>query len=142
MNLEEIIKTEKEIQNLTQKRIELIKKLKQNKSARAENFRKEQLEDVLRIVSREVGVEFQSYKKTSRDVDFVMTKRIYAYFAKKQTSCTLKVIGDVIGVNHATVLHYLRTFDGELQYNHDFKVIFDNVSNYLDVKKEVKHLIS
>jgi len=141
MNLEEIIKTENEINNLNNRRLELIKKLKQTKSARANNFRKEQLEDILRVVSREVGVEFQSYKKTSRDVDFVMTKRIYAYFAKKQTSCSLKVIGDVIGVNHATVLHYLRTFDGELQYNYDFKIIFNNISNYFEVQKEVEELV-
>ena len=72
-------------------------------------------------------------KGKSRKRHFVKARFIAMYCIKNNTSLTLKTIGDMVGRDHTTIIHSLRTIENtlSLHYNTDLK----------DELNEIKRLI-
>lgn len=62
-------------------------------------------------------------KGKSRKRHFVKARFIAMYCIKNNTSLTLKTIGDMVGRDHTTIIHSLRTIENtlNLHYNTDLK---------------------
>ena len=62
-------------------------------------------------------------KGKSRKRYFVKARFIAMYCIKNNTSLTLKTIGDMVGRDHTTIIHSLRTIENtlSLHYNTDLK---------------------
>lgn len=62
-------------------------------------------------------------KGKSRKRHFVKARFIAMYCIKNNTSLTLKTIGDMVGRDHTTIIHSLRTIENtlSLHYNTDLK---------------------
>lgn len=62
-------------------------------------------------------------KGKSRKRHFVKARFIAMYCIKNNTSLTLKTIGDMVGRDHTTIIHSLKTIENtlSLHYNTDLK---------------------
>ena len=58
-------------------------------------------------------------KGKSRKRHFVKARFIAMYCIKNNTSLTLKTIGDMVGRDHTTIIHSLRTIENTLSLHYD-----------------------
>ena len=54
------------------------------------------------------------------------TKRVFCKFARID-GYKLQEIGDMININHSAVLHHLKNFDNEYNYNPAFRNAFNQI---------------
>ena len=62
----------------------------------------ERLKEIVKYVSKNVGVDVS---KKSRDREVIYGRALYYKIALKDVVTSLKNIGDIVGTNHATVIH-------------------------------------
>ena len=76
----------------------------------------DKIADYYKILPRDI-------KGKSRKRHFVKARFIAMYCIKNNTSLTLKTIGDMVGRDHTTIIHSLRTIENtlSLHYNTDLK---------------------
>lgn len=53
----------------------------------------------------------------SRNRDLVDAKKIFSLLSRKKTKSGFREIGEVLGLNHATVMHHCRTAENLLDYD-------------------------
>lgn len=102
------------------------------------------LQKISEIIKRNTGVDIQTNKSRRRNV--VDAKKIYAIIARKKTPFTTTQIGDFIGVNYSTIIHYSQSFKGLLKSDIDFKSLYeiclievDNLSDIDSMLIELKY---
>ena len=80
--------------------------------------------DIIRTVCYEFDTKIDELKIKSRKRELVMTRQIIAWMIKSKivkNSMSLASIGEVIGRDHATVLHACRTVNNLIETERDFK---------------------
>jgi len=78
-------------------------------------------------------INAKDIKGKSRKRNFVKARFIAMHFIKNNTSLTLKVIGDIVGRDHTTVIHSLQTIKNTLSLHYD--------TDLKDELTEIKKLI-
>lgn len=64
--------------------------------------------DMLRVIARSLGRNSSDYENPSRKTEFVMLRRIGAYFVRHHyPSLRLKEIGSLFGQDHTTIINSL-----------------------------------
>ena len=104
-----------------------------------------QLETIRDYIEANIKV---SLKKKTRTRDMAYARAVYYKLAKRYTVKSLTSIGELVGRDHATVLHGLKLFDEAVMYSEPLKVVYDSFSinvenknledadsNMLDIKK-------
>lgn len=69
------------------------------------------------VVCRFFSTEPEQMRSKIRRRELVLTRNYIAYFARKNTSLTLREIGNCINRDHADVMHAIRTLTVDIQYN-------------------------
>ena len=91
-------------------------------------------EQVLKVLQQDVERAFQvKLNENTRRRDVVNGRIAFGYIARTHLKTTLRLAGDCIGKDHATVLHYVKSFEGVYRYDDNFRTLFDklNIDDYL-----------
>lgn len=83
------------------------------------------LQNILKLVIDETGVDITSRK---RDHKTVINRWIYFKLASEFTNNSLHKIGAVINKNHATVIHGLKQFEFETQWDKDLQTQYERIA--------------
>lgn len=83
------------------------------------------LQDILKLVIDETGVDITSRK---RDHKTVINRWIYFKMASEFTNNSLHKIGAAINKNHATVIHGLKQFEFETQWDKDLQTQYERIA--------------
>ena len=81
------------------------------------------LQKISEIIKENTGVDVKTNKSRRRNV--VDAKKIYAILARKKTPFTTTKIGNFIGVDHSTIIHYSQSFKGLLKSDKEFKYLYE-----------------
>ena len=77
------------------------------------------------IVMGKTGVNILS---SSRDHDIVIHRWLYYKLAKDHTEYSLRLIGEVVGRNHATVIYGINMFENECKWDKDLQDKYDRLT--------------
>ena len=80
--------------------------------------------EISEIICNVFGVDDIGAK--SRKQNIVLAKRVFCKCARID-GYKLQKIGDMININHPAVLHHLKNFDNEYNYNPAFRNAFNQV---------------
>lgn len=95
-----------------------------------------ELETIKKAVDKSFGIDIA---KNSRKIDYVMGRMVYYKLSKDFTKYSLKIIGEKVGRDHATVIHSCKTFGNDILKNHVYcKKYSDNYSFLKVIFPEVK----
>ena len=83
------------------------------------------LQNILKLVIDETGVDITSRK---RDHKTVIHRWIYFKLASEFTNNSLHKIGAAINKNHATVIHGLKQFEFETQWDKDLQTQYERIA--------------
>lgn len=101
-----------------------VKAFRCRKSIAIDSFEKR----VARIVKESFGVDV--YEDTNhRDRELVDARRIFMSLMVKHTKRTQASIGRILGKDHATVIHAVRTTENLCQTDVRFKEVYDLIDN-------------
>ena len=97
------------------------------------------LASILLEVSRKSKITLERLLSGSREREIVEARQIYFKRARETTNISYRLIGALVGLDHATVLHGVRNVDNvkelSIRYNlyfnpnHDVKKIFNTSNN-------------
>lgn len=68
-----------------------------------------------------LGLRFDQYTTNSRERHFFYARMIFINYCREVQDITLEEIGIMLNRDHSTVLHGIKTFKNEIQYNADFR---------------------
>jgi chromosomal replication initiation ATPase DnaA len=78
----------------------------------------EALEKIANVVSEITGIDI--IQENSRKREVVDAKRIYGHLARKLTVFSDEQIGELIGKDRCTIIHYRRTSEGLLESDKEY----------------------
>jgi predicted transcriptional regulator len=84
-------------------------------------------ESLVRIISQYIDIDEENMRKKDGRREVVDAKRMLVALFRPRTKLTLKRIGYMLGVDHATVIHYIRTHDALMQNNSKYRKMFEDV---------------
>lgn len=88
------------------------------------------LDQIMDIVCKATSLTPEYLNMNSRERQIVMPRQMAHYMASKNTKLTLSAIGAYFGgKDHATVLHSIKTIDGYLQSDKDFREKYGEMLN-------------
>ena len=81
---------------------------------------------ILKTICKEFKMDFEEVKnrKTSKR-EFVYVRHLYAYFCRKYTKESFKVIGEFIKKDHATIINSNRKIEDWIETDKTVKVLTD-----------------
>jgi hypothetical protein len=99
-----------------------------------------EIEAILRATKAITKVDLLKNKK-SQKISITDVRRMYALLALKYTELTLKQIGELIGKDHASILHYSKTGTNFLEIDKEFSSQYNLcesflLNTYFDFRKE------
>jgi len=103
---------------------------------RQRNTKKTMIKEHINIVLETIGqmVLLYNYKpnwyKGSRKYEIIFAKRIAAKYLYKDLEYTMKQVGEILHVDHSTVINLLSKYDDDNIYLH-IKVFKDMVEKYI-----------
>ena len=65
---------------------------------------------------------------SSRDHEIVINRWLYYKLAKEHTQYSLRLIGEIVGRNHATVIYGLKQFENECAWDKDLQAKYDQLT--------------
>jgi len=95
----------------------------------------EYAEALSKIVNKAFKAEILSEKRSRENVD---ARRVFCFILRNESN-TSTSIGDFLKKDHATVLHYIRTFKGLIDSDSSFRERYDDcLKLYLVAKNRIK----
>ena len=97
------------------------------------------IENVLKVLQKDVEKAFSvKLNENTRRRDVVNGRIAFGYIARKHLKKRYQAIGNFINKDHATAIHYVKTFEGIYKYDDDFRDMFDKltIDDYLIRNKE------
>ena len=89
----------------------------------------EYFESLVRVISAYMDIEEECMRKKDGRREVVDSKRMLVALFRPRTKLTLKRIGNMLGVDHATVIHYTKTHNTLIQNNSRYRKNFENIKN-------------
>ena len=86
--------------------------------------------DIKQAITNVTGVSFVDIVGPIRERRHVYARMIFAHYCRA-TGATVVRIADEMKRDHSTVIYYLRKYDGDYQYNRQFRGIADNVKGLI-----------
>lgn len=80
------------------------------------------IEGISRIVFNYFNIPLEMIKEKNRNREFIVARQFTAYFIRKELAkITLKEIGSVFNLNHATVIHSLRNINDLVDVDSEYQ---------------------
>ena len=106
------------------------------------------MKEVLKVLQQDIEKAFNvRLNEKTRRREVVNGRIAFGYIAKAHLKTTYKTAGDFINKDHATVLHYVKTFESIYRYDDNFRTLFDklNIDDYLlrneeSIREEIRRL--
>lgn len=110
------------------------KKIIEDKRTKSKPKRKINRADVFYEVCKYFGVNHISALSANRFREFVNCKKVYTWIMSRDEKYTLKMIGEYIGKDHATILYYKDFCQGQLDINSSFAKHILKIEQIIDNK--------
>ena len=94
----------------------------------------ELLDKLVKIICRNRGITEQDLMSKSRLHSLVMSRHEFCFLARNKTKLSLNMIGALIGKNHATVLHSIKTWENLLETDFNIRAYHMRTLNELNFK--------
>jgi chromosomal replication initiation ATPase DnaA len=79
---------------------------------------------ILKTICKEFEMDFEEVKnRKTRKRQFVYVRHLYAYFCRKYTNESFRVIGEFIKKDHATIMHSNTTIENWRETEENVKVL-------------------
>jgi len=106
------------------------------------------MSNLLKVLQQDVEKAFDvKLKEKTRKREVVNGRIAFGYIARKHLKKGYQTIGEFIGKDHSSAMHYFKTFDGLYKYDSNFKTLFDEITidDYLirdkeSIEEEIKRL--
>jgi chromosomal replication initiation ATPase DnaA len=92
-------------------------------------------EEILQIISNEVGISIERIFSISKETDFVFARHIYSKI-QKISGRNLVQIAKELNKDHTTIIHSLKTFDDRYKVENEYREKSNRIFNKigLDLK--------
>ena len=94
----------------------------------------ELLDKLVKIICKNRNITEQDLMSKSRLHSLVMSRHEFCYLARNKTNLSLTMIGTLIGKNHATVLHSIKTWGNLLETDFNIRSNHMKTLNELNFK--------
>ena len=84
------------------------------------------MKSVLNVVSDESGISSSKIASDIRDRHIVDARRVVSIILRNRYGTVYPKIGNLLGLTHASVIHYVRGHDHLYKYDVDYRLLYDN----------------
>lgn len=92
------------------------------------------------VIADNLGVSREEICRSKGVRKIIHAKRVFCVITRRSLMMTLQAVGDVIGVDHATVLYHTRKHDEEINvyddYDSSYKKVYESVEAIYLTKTE------
>jgi chromosomal replication initiation ATPase DnaA len=85
------------------------------------------LKRILLLVCQAAGISTDEIKRKCRKPKLVTARQVYCYIAKKNTTHSLREIGELVSIDHANTIHAIKKIKDLLSVND--KPVMDILNN-------------
>lgn len=89
------------------------------------------LDKIIDAVTKEYGVSYEQITSRSRTKDIKEARQVYMWLANQLTDETYQSIGDVVGLNHATITHGIKVINEKRNADHGYARQLEDFKNRL-----------
>jgi hypothetical protein len=89
----------------------------------------EYFESLVRTISDYMDIDEESMRKKDGRREVVDAKRMLVALFRPRTKLTLSRIGKMLGVDHATIIHYTKTHNVLMGNNSKYRRMFEDIKN-------------
>ncbi len=89
------------------------------------------LDKIIDAVTKEYGVTYEQITSRSRTKDIKEARQVYMWLANQLTDETYQSIGDVVGLNHATITHGIKVINEKRNADHGYARQLEDFKNRL-----------
>ncbi len=89
------------------------------------------LDKIIEAVTKEYGVSYEQITSRSRTKDIKEARQVYMWLANQLTDETYQSIGDVVGLNHATITHGIKVINEKRNADHGYARQLEDFKNRL-----------
>ena len=94
---------------------------------------------VIDIVCEKSKLTYQQIKSIHRYRGYTMTRSILGFILRMGVGCTLQRVGNLIGRDHSTVIHYIKTHEGNVRFYRPYRELSKAIHlSYLDNTDTIK----
>jgi len=98
------------------------------------------IDDIVKVVSKELNIKLSDIKSKKRTKDVVSARRISIYLTRKLTPNSMPQIAVYFGMkDHTAVSHAMKKINELLENDENFKVLLEEFSNKITSQKENMH---
>ena len=95
------------------------------------------IDDIVKIVSKEMNIKLSDIKSKKRTKDVVSARRIAIYLTRNLTPNSMPQIAVYFGMkDHTAVSHAMKKINELIEENENFKVMLEELSNKISVQQE------
>ena len=95
------------------------------------------IDDIVKIVSKEMNIKLSDIKSKKRTKDIVSARRISIYLTRNLTPNSMPQIAVYFGMkDHTAVSHAMKKINTLIDDNENFKVMLEELSNKISVQQE------
>ena len=98
------------------------------------------MRSILNVVSDESGIPSSKIASNVRDRNLVDARRVVSVILRDSHQIVYNKIGNLLGLEHASIIHYVRGHDNLYKYDRDYRLLFDNcikrISKGMDIVNE------
>ena len=95
------------------------------------------IDDIVKIVSKEMNIKLSDIKSKKRTKDVVSARRIAIYLTRNLTPNSMPQIAVYFGMkDHTAVSHAMKKINELIEENENFKVLLEELSNKISAQQE------
>ena len=95
------------------------------------------IDDIVKIVSKEMNIKLSDIKSKKRTKDVVSARRIAIYLTRNLTANSMPQIAVYFGMkDHTAVSHAMKKINEQIEENENFKVLLEELSNKISAQQE------
>lgn len=87
---------------------------------------------IVKLVSNYFSVNMEQLTTGKRNREFVFPRQVIFYFLSKKTKLTLKSMGELFGLNHATAVYGIKNITNLNEYDREVKVYISELDSLID----------
>ena len=89
--------------------------------------------ELINLIERKLGIDVTT---KTRKIEYIYARKIYYKILSLETDMTITAMAKTLIQNHATVLHALKNFTHDYNYNSTFKNDFDRIYKIYEGEQE------
>jgi len=84
------------------------------------------MKSILNVVSDESGIPAAKIASSIRNRNIVDARRVITIILREKYQIVYSKIGRLLGLDHASIIHYFRGHDNLYKFERDYRLLYDN----------------